>query len=688
MQKSPGQRAHNFYDFKYLRCKRHCWHRNSLLVSLHLGTTGDGRSTKLYVVRTLGVGSFCLEHQVQNVKDHHSKGGWTNRWPNGQMHVLIMNQVALSRVEEIDISLGALDPTVAGELSAYEHSRVPPFPVKPSPSAAEEKQEEAEASALQAVLDAEVSRASSWSIVLLYLCAVAVLLLPMLTGNPVLKRVCIGALATLGVVSAWVWHSIHHRAAYSPKVFRIFGWTAAAASLPIELYLGVFSPTPIVITLGISFFAFSMDRVHACAVSLVAIFGYASLAALITFGFMEDPGIYAPENLSMGARLFMLVMVPSVLLATLWLARRSRETMHRAIVQATDQVQRDQTRGNELANAEESLSNALKVPAGESGRYTHGRAGSYQIQNVVARGAVGEIYRAKHRTTGLPAAVKVLQAAAIYRSAAVTRFIREGNLVRRIASPHVVAIHEVGEMEDGLPYLAMEWLNGKDLSAHLRDGSHFDLDQAAVLVREVGQGLQAAHAMNIVHRDLKPSNLFFTQGNKSESSKWKILDFGVSKLTDSEGTLTRDGLIGTPGYMSPEQARGYESDHRSDIFSFGAVLYRALTGHTPFTATNLPQTLFRIVYVNALHPNHWAPNLPVDIIRFLALVLAKRPGDRPSNIETLMATFEKARVGNLSPHLRQRADSLIERSPWGADLSNQAGAPFPNTEPLEPINED
>lgn len=587
-----------------------------------------------------------------------------------------MDRSTTSKIDEIEVSLGELDPTVAGEaLFTQGIPAIPPAPPSPPTIDAQPPIERTnpKISAATAAFDEEGTRASSWSIVLLYLCMVAVMLLPLLDGNLILKRISIAALASLGVVCAWVWYTIQQNHSYTPKVFRIFGWTAATASLPVTLYLGVFSPTPIVITLGITFFAFSMDLFHACALSLFAIFGYATMGALITFGVIPDPGVYTPSTTAMGDRLFMLVMVPSVLLSTLWLSRRSRESMHSAILKAAEAMQFAQQKENELVEARHDLEKALKVGSGQSGRYTRALAGSYKLDNIVARGAVGEIYRAKHTKTGQAAAVKVLQAAAVYRSTAVTRFIREGNIARRIDSPHVVAIHEVGEMDDGLPYLAMEWLDGEDLGSVLRRKARMDLESIRELLKEVGEGMRKAHEMHIVHRDIKPSNLFRTASSNSSDGHWKILDFGVSKLTDSEGTLTRDGLIGTPGYMSPEQARGHDSDHRSDIFSVGAVVYRTLTGHTPFTASNLPQTLFRIVYVNPKDPKTLLKDLSDDIARVLALAVAKRPDDRFNHIQDLVDAFEDARFDNLSPELRHKADELVKRSPWNTNLSEHRG---------------
>ena len=209
-------------------------------------------------------------------------------------------------------------------------------------------------SAATAAFDEEGNRASSWSIVLLYLCMVAVLLLPLLGGNLILKRVSIAALASLGVVCAWVWYTIHQHNSYTEGISNL--WMDGCLGVPPDHTLPgrLFADADCDYT-GHYFFRILNGPLHACAISLFAIFGYAIMGALITFGVVPDPGVFAPPHLTMGERLFMLVMVPSVLISTLWLARRSRTSMHQAILKAAEAMQLAQQKENELVEARQDL---------------------------------------------------------------------------------------------------------------------------------------------------------------------------------------------------------------------------------------------------------------------------------------------------------------------------------------------
>ncbi len=181
------------------------------------------------------------------------------------------------------------------------------------------------------------------------------------------------------------------------------------------------------------------------------------------------------------------------------------------------------------------------------------------------------------------------------------------------------------------------------------------------MAEHVALGLESARAAGIVHRDLKPHNIFFAE--EADMRRWKILDFGVSKSGGS-GTLTQGHVIGTPAYMAPEQARGESVDHRADVYSLAAILYRAVTGHPAFTGKDVPTTLYEVVYRVPTQPTLLA-QLPVDIDRVLALGLAKRAADRFETALELARWFAAAVESSLDPAQRRRADELIARQPWG-----------------------
>jgi serine/threonine-protein kinase len=261
--------------------------------------------------------------------------------------------------------------------------------------------------------------------------------------------------------------------------------------------------------------------------------------------------------------------------------------------------------------------------------------------------------------TGEAAAVKLLTTDAIGNPELVARFLRELEIAKSLAVDNVVKVLEVPQSLNELPYLAMERLRGETLDDTLRRKPRLVPADAVDLIRGVGRGIAAAHAAGIIHRDLKPRNIF---GHVvDETTTWKILDFGVSKLTDHGATLTQGNLIGTPGYMAPEQARGDDVDQRADLYALGAIAYRVLTGRPPYTGRDVPAILRAVVYETPPRPSEIAP-LTEDFDRVLAIAMAKRATNRFANAGELVAAFEAALAGTLSPELRRRADAVQQ---WG-----------------------
>jgi serine/threonine-protein kinase len=211
----------------------------------------------------------------------------------------------------------------------------------------------------------------------------------------------------------------------------------------------------------------------------------------------------------------------------------------------------------------------------------------------------------------------------------------------------------------------MERLRGFDLAHHLRRLRKLTLTQAVSLVAQIGAGLTTAHDGGVVHRDLKPHNLFLAE--RDGTFTWKLLDFGVSKLIDSGGTLTAGHVIGTPGYMAPEQAKSEDVGPRADVYALAAIAYRCLTGHPPFTGKDVPSTLYDVVYKMPTRPSLLA-ELPADVDRALALGMAKRHGERLATAAELVTALTRAAEGALPAELRARADALLERHAWGQRL--------------------
>ena len=509
----------------------------------------------------------------------------------------------------------------------------------------------------------EVARMRGWALAVMLLTTSALAFLPGLPGTLARKAPFGAALAILCTIALWVWLRCRDEKRYTPLVFRVFGWAAAVVSFELVYFLGVFSPAPVVITLGVTFIGLGRDRRHALAIPIFAVAGYAVLAGLVTAGAIADEGVIRATNLTTMPKVFGAVMVPVVLLMTLGLARLARRTLEAAAHRSHQALRLANQREAQLAEAHQEVEAALRAGQGQEGRWTGARAGAWELAEVIGRGAMGEIYAARHPTSGDHAAVKLLREDAALEERMLERFVREGEITSSLDVPNIVRVYETGRIDDRVPYLAMELLTGEDLARMLRRDRVLDRRAVVDLAVQVARGLDAAHAAGIVHRALKPQNLFFEPSTRGGT--WKILDFGVSTLIGSTGTLTQAAVVGTPGYMSPEQARSQPVDHRCDVFSFGAVLYRALTGRPPFAGSDTPQILFDVVYRMPVRPGELVDGLPGDVDAVLAIALAKRPADRFSSAGELASALAAALEGALARSVRLRAEELVARHPWG-----------------------
>jgi serine/threonine-protein kinase len=238
---------------------------------------------------------------------------------------------------------------------------------------------------------------------------------------------------------------------------------------------------------------------------------------------------------------------------------------------------------------------------------------------VIGVGGMGTVYSGHHVTLGRPVAVKVLRTSK-NREQAYQRFLREARMAAALAHEHVCAVHDFGTLPDGTPYLVMEHLVGEELGDRIaRDGA-LPFDDAIEILSQTLGGLGAAHAKGIVHRDIKPENLFLVGPTDASAREVvvKILDFGVAKiLTAAEEEeerldLTRTGMVmGTPAYMSPEQARGERTfDERVDIYACGVILYEAVTGRRPFVGANHNALMLKILSDSPRPARELRPAMP------------------------------------------------------------------------------
>ena len=239
---------------------------------------------------------------------------------------------------------------------------------------------------------------------------------------------------------------------------------------------------------------------------------------------------------------------------------------------------------------------------------------------------MGRVYRARDRQTNLLVAVKVLSAQGVLEAA---RFAREIEVLAGLSHPAIVRFLSQGYTEEGEPFLVTEWLEGEDLGVRLRRAG-LTIAESLALGARIGSGLGEAHRHGIVHRDIKPGNLWLVDGRPGDV---KILDFGIARSECQERTLTQAGaMIGTPGYMAPEQARGERRiDARADVFSIGCVLFKCLTGRLPFDGDDVMAVLLKLVLDDAPRLREICPDAPLALEDLIGRMLSKTPAERPAD---------------------------------------------------------
>jgi len=223
--------------------------------------------------------------------------------------------------------------------------------------------------------------------------------------------------------------------------------------------------------------------------------------------------------------------------------------------------------------------------------------GKYRIVRLLGEGGMGSVYEGENLRIHRKVAIKVLHAAVAAKADVVQRFEREAQAAGRIGSEHIVEVLDLGNLPDGERFMVMEYLDGESLGDRIKRKKRLSPHEAAAVLHQLLEGLAAAHAAGIVHRDLKPDNVYLLANKGGQKDFVKLLDFGVSKFNalDSEMSMTRTGAVmGTPFYMSPEQARGGKVDTRSDLYSVGVVVYQAVTGRVPFHAETFNELVFKI----------------------------------------------------------------------------------------------
>ncbi len=320
----------------------------------------------------------------------------------------------------------------------------------------------------------------------------------------------------------------------------------------------------------------------------------------------------------------------------------------------------------------------------------------YRIEELIGRGGMGTVYRALDNKLGRQVAIKVLNPELTADPDRRTRFLQEARAAAALTHPAVAQVYDIDEV-DGTMFIAMEFVDGRTVRLLIESGE-LDLAAAIEIALQTVDGLARAHDLGIIHRDIKPDNIMVTKDGRA-----KILDFGLAKLLDpvqaapvqrmSSQTMTMQGpatiegtVMGTLSYMSPEQARGKALDQRSDLFSFGIVLYQMVSGELPFKGETPIDTMHSIAYEEATPVTSLNSDLPYDLNRIIARCLRKKPEDRYPDAHALGADLTKLRKEiesgtatrlNAKARLELLGERLKASFPYGAKgLAISAAALF------------
>jgi serine/threonine protein kinase len=281
-------------------------------------------------------------------------------------------------------------------------------------------------------------------------------------------------------------------------------------------------------------------------------------------------------------------------------------------------------------------------------------AGNFQIRSLIGEGGMARVYSAQHPTLGKLAAIKVLSHGLSDDQELVQRFVTEAQAVARLNHPNIVEIADFGRLPDGRPFYVMEQLNGENLQAYLQRVRQVSVANLISILEPVLGALESAHAAGIIHRDLKPDNIFLAL--RGDTYVPKLLDFGIAKLMQPDVTskTAAGSLLGTPAYMSPEQASGQidQISARSDIYSVGVVAYEMLAGRPPFVAAHLGELILQHLTVDAAPLAGIRPDVPVALTSHIHACLAKDPAHRPASVALLRTMLRSIGTGGpISAHI-------------------------------------
>lgn len=267
------------------------------------------------------------------------------------------------------------------------------------------------------------------------------------------------------------------------------------------------------------------------------------------------------------------------------------------------------------------------------------KIGRYIIKAELGRGGMATVYHAHDPLFEREVALKVLPREMLHDPQFRSRFEREIKMVASLEHPSIVPVYDVGD-EDGQPYFVMRFMTGGSLSDLIKQGQ-FSIKDTAIIISKIAQGLAYAHRKGIIHRDLKPDNVLF-----DENGEPFISDFGIAKLAESGSNLTGSGVIGTPAYMSPEQAQGTQVDGRSDVYGLGVIIYQMLTGQQPYSADTPMGVVLKHITEPVPEILKLIPDMPAEVDDLIKTALAKDKNKRYENTIELAKALNKIGLGD------------------------------------------
>ena len=496
-----------------------------------------------------------------------------------------------------------------------------------------------------------------------------VLVLFVMGGDPVAARLHAYALFASAAITGVYAIVLRDPRSYNQIVAGIIIILQIPLVLTGYYYWGVFSAYGAVVPLGIFIASDAAEATWSAMIAVTVCVVVQTLFALATtYGWIDMRGLVHVVRGSRANELAATGLIGLLAFGAALLGREAKRRTGAILREHARALRAVAQREAQLAEAHAEVVAARKAGRGGPGWFTDQKLGGFVLGEVLGRGTMGDVYEAVRAADAQPCAVKLLAGHLLRDAAANARFSREAAMLVALDSPNVVRVLAVSDAASAQPYLAMERLDGIDLAQLLAERDVVPLAEIVDIVAQIAAGLDAAHRAGVIHRDLKPQNV--VAAGPADARTWKIIDFGVGAWADAESSPSHDRLVGSPGYMAPEQALGRAVTARSDVYALGVILYRLVTGVPVVRPGEVPAMLHEVVYKQPTAPSQLA-DVPAALDAVLAIALAKDPAARFESAGELAAALADAAADRLAPALSQRAAQLLARAPWGAWIERE-----------------